>query len=180
MWFKLINLIGLIGATVWLSRAPDWEPAIAVATLLLTLIGQEWHDSRLRKAPAPASIEHDKRVFAKYEQTLPEATRQLEKFLVLSSLEEGRYIISPVQDAFEHFVGELDELSMFISTHFFTRRGDSLPENEGDSLLMLYPELKYGDREIYEAHEKELQELINQVEGRYLTFRRAVKEHLAM
>lgn len=46
MWAKFINLVGLLGSTVWLSRAPDWEPAVAVATLFLTLVGQEWQSLR--------------------------------------------------------------------------------------------------------------------------------------
>lgn len=38
---KGLNLLALLGAVVWLARAPDWEPAVTSIALLATLVGLE-------------------------------------------------------------------------------------------------------------------------------------------
>lgn len=43
---RLLNLLGLLLAVVWLARNPDWEPAVAVVGLLSVLLAQEWSTSR--------------------------------------------------------------------------------------------------------------------------------------
>jgi hypothetical protein len=69
---KLINLAALIGATFWLSRAPDWEPAIAFVVSFLTLVGLERREARAKKKGPPEQVEHDRELFRRYDSIMSE------------------------------------------------------------------------------------------------------------
>jgi hypothetical protein len=199
MWLKFINLVGLVGATVWLSRAPDWEPAIAVATLFLTLVGLEWHDHRSHKAVPDSQVEHDLKLFRRYDEMMSESrlrdelngslynrrttthfTDRLRRVVELSGLQEGSYIDPDLEAAFRAFITEAAALRDFIGRHFFTL--NEPPEPDGNRPLMLYPDLRHAQDEkadYYEERVTELGALAEQVEEAYLLFRKEAKRVLS-
>lgn len=53
MAVRITNIFLLVLAVVWLARAPDWEPAIAVVGLLSALIFQEVRPTKHAKEESP-------------------------------------------------------------------------------------------------------------------------------
>jgi hypothetical protein len=196
---KLINLVALIGATVWLSRAPDWEPAIAFAVSFLTLVGLDRREARAKKKGVPKEqLDHDRQLFRRYDEIMTEQglrdelngnlynarTRRpfltpLHTLLDLSLLQEGRYFDAEVQTAFKSFTDKANELNEFTAVHFFHPHGGV---TDG-STYMLYPDLKHGtndQRERWEEHLISLRALLDDVEETYLAYRQAVKQQLTL
>lgn len=197
---KLINLVALIAATVWLSRAPDWEePLGAFAVALLTLIGLELRERRAKKKGVPAEqLAHDRQLFHRYDSLLSERalrdeldgnlynarTRrsfitQLHNVLDLANLEEGRYLDAHLQTSFRVFSDKANELNSFTSQHFFHPDGGIAD----GSTFMLYPDLKHGtndQRARWEQHLDSLRVLLDEVETAYLGYRQAVKQQLTV
>jgi len=197
MWLKLVNLVGLVLATVWLSRAPDWEPLLTTVTLFLTLLGQEWRDRKKRQPALDAALEHDLRLFRRYDDLMSEGrlrdelngslynrrtdtafTDRLRKVLELAALQEGSFVQKDLKDAFEDLVATLDALRDFLGRNFFDLK-DSDPD--GNRRLMLHPELRHergAGAERYESLVTDLGSLCEEAEEKYVHFRAQVKKVL--
>jgi hypothetical protein len=100
-------------------------------------------------------------------------------YLQLAESIEGTFINKGTQKDFIHWIEALTELREFIATHFFTPLEGVDKNSAGDPLLILYPELKYGDdeqREKYNRRAKELRQIIDKAIEQYTIFRKRIKK----
>ena len=66
---RLVNLLALLGAIVWLARAPDWEPLVTSVGLFGVLVG---HEFKLQRNDG-----RDRSLFERFLADLPSAGRSL-------------------------------------------------------------------------------------------------------
>jgi hypothetical protein len=198
---KLSNLVLLLLSVVWLSRTPDWEPLIAFLALFFGYAYQEFKDYK-KLSSKDSSLKHDKSLFQKYNELLPENdflyvlnndlfnswiqnkySKQLGVFLELAKSIDGQFLNKEIRSVFEKFTTQLIELKFFMAAHFFVNDGSS-GNSPDEWILSLYPELKHsGDdqkRQRYSQREKELHELIDLTIDTYKSYRKAVKAELHM
>lgn len=198
---KFSNFFLLLLSVVWLSRAPDWEPLIAFLTLLFGFIFQEYKDYK-KYTLKDQSLEHDRSLFEKYDNILPEKdflyvlnndlfnlwirygfSKKFSYFFELSESIEGKYINREIQAVFDVFEKNFRSLASFVAVHFFVPK-DSKANSADEWVLCLYPDLKYSEdpekRERYENRQKELQNLIDIVIEKYTVYREKIKRELLL
>jgi len=199
-WLKMSNLALLLGATAWLSKAPDWEPLLAFLGFLATYLVQDVTE-RKKATSNQKIINKDKENFEKYAELLPENellyelnndifnlrsdmgfVKKLGRFLRRAEQIEGEFNEEKLQQTFVKVVRQLRELKNFLATHFFVPNQGVSENSEGEFLLYLYPELKYSnddkERQIYKDRQQELQALIDAVINSYDAYRRLIKKKL--
>ena len=199
-WLKMSNLALLLGATAWLSKAPDWEPLLACIGFLTTFLVQDFRE-RKKTTSNQKTLEKDKDNFEEYSDLLSETellyvlnndvfnlrtdmgfVKKLGKFIRRSEQVEGEFHNEKLQKKFSEMVVRLRELKNFLATHFFVPNQGVTTNSDGEFLLLLYPELKYSgkaeEREIYQDRQRELQELIDAVVNSHDAYRRLVKKQL--
>lgn len=196
--FKYTNLVLLLLSVVWLSRAPDWEPLLAFLTLFFGYLFQDVKGCR-DLTQNNNSVDHDKTLFLKYEELLPEDdfifvlnndlfnssmdysfSKQIGRYLYLSEAIKGTFLNKKLQNKFELFVKHLRDVKLFMAKHFFVNENSG--EKPEDWVVSLYPEMKHSGDEhkskLYLEREKELHGLIDKVEEAYTPFRKLAKQKL--
>ena len=200
-WLKLINLIALLLTTAWFVKNPDWEPLTVGLGLLGALIGQELRG--FKKYQLCPKIEHDKKLFERYsifltEEELFEDVKMnldifrirkghiysLSDFLRLSERPEGCYLFKKIKKSHESFVFALEELRLFIVTHFFHPKNEPTDIEHENMYIELYPDLRHSpkdeERALYEKRMEELNQLSDKAYESYKAFRETIKEKLAI
>ena len=201
IWLKLINLIALLLTTAWFVKNPDWEPLTVGLGLLGALIGQELRGFKTNKLSP--EIDHDRTLFERYSTILPEEELfvdikmdldiyrirkehfySLSDFLRLSERPEGCYLIEKVKKLHEGFEFALEELRVFIITHFSHPNNKPTEVDYENKYLGLCPDLKYSpmdeERLLYRKRMKELDQLSDKTYESYKVFRETIKEKLAI
>lgn len=194
-FLKLTNLVILLAATAWLTKQTEWEAFITFFVALSTLIMQEVNQERKAKKN-DRSARHDKDLFVKYDNCLPESEllyelnndlynlttdydfmNKVDKYLKTATTIEGNFIDKKTDKAFKKWITKLEKLKSFVATHFFTPLEGATKDS---GILMLYPEQKYeGDEEkrgIYAKRSEEINEIIGKVIEQYTHFRETIKK----
>jgi hypothetical protein len=151
------------------------------------------------QAPDPRAA-HDRDLFRRYDALLPEQRlrdeldeplynhrtdtifrSRLSDYLALARRTEGEFSTPEVQDSFHTFAVKLSELQRFIAVHFFDRL-ESRPDEDGQSRLYLYPDLRHhhddDEARAYDEHANALLLLLDEVANTFVTFRRSIKHSL--
>ncbi len=148
-----------------------------------------------------SSVSHDKTLFQRYNEILPERdllyilnndlynnrmcyadSERFSSFCALANSVDGQFLNKKVILNFEKFTFCFFKLKSFIATHFFVVNELSINSPSDEWVLALYPDLKKSPyenkRQIYFQREKELLELIEVTADSYKNFRKIIKTEL--
>lgn len=93
---RFLNLVALLISVVWLSRNPDWEPAVTALGLFAALLAQEY--PRLKK-----NQDRDRELFLKFKSQFP-SNGKTAKFLRNHDI--GGSFSTDVLDELDRFLEE--------------------------------------------------------------------------
>jgi hypothetical protein len=192
---KTASFWAVVATTAWVARHPGFESVCAFTAALAAYLTFDRSGPSAIAVPPQEVRAHDQQLFAKYEQILGEAevsaelaTRledcrvasefmeHVEEWCRLSNSTGGKFLTQRLQSSMENYRNSLTRLGRFVAQHFF------LPRNSPEAtLLSLLPEHRHmhGEfREMFDERQRELRQIVSDIEAYSHAFRLAVKEEV--